>query len=152
MNEWMRDSRDVDAREGAKERTKARGMSTAAARALAAVVDAGRDGAYRDRGWERERRGLDAWMHAWMHEWTRAAAIRAMRRRGKTDDETTRCFESRRSVQERGQGTRVVPVGGGHRRRSMRGRGGVERVGGVADYGVRDSLRRGAVANDRGER
>ena len=31
----------------------------------------------------------------------RAAAIRAMRRRGKTDDETTRCFESRRSVQER---------------------------------------------------
>ena len=66
-NEWMRDSRDVDAREGAKERTKARGMSTAAARALAAVVDAGRDGAYRDRGWERERRGLDAWMHACMH-------------------------------------------------------------------------------------
>ena len=52
---------------GAKERTKARGMSTAAARALAAVVDAGRDGAYRDRGWERERRGLDAWMHACMH-------------------------------------------------------------------------------------
>lgn len=67
MNEWMRDSRDVDAREGAKERTKARGMSTAAARALAAVVDAGRAGAYRDRGWERERRGLDAWMHGCMH-------------------------------------------------------------------------------------
>ena len=51
MNEWMRDSRDVDAREGAKERKKARVMSTAAARALSAVVESGRDGAYRDRGW-----------------------------------------------------------------------------------------------------
>lgn len=82
MNEWMRDSRDVDAREGAKERTKARGMSTAAARALAAVVDAGRDGAYRDRGWGRERRGLD-WMdgcvHAWMNEMNGCARRRFAR-------------------------------------------------------------------------
>ncbi len=69
MHGCMDDSRDVDARELAKERTKARGMSTAAARALAAVVDAGRDGAYRDRGWGSERRrwngtrkGLDEWM------------------------------------------------------------------------------------------